>query len=106
MPGGFDLSVVLSQSSAVEKVQMIQNPNSDMQQQHFASRMKEEREHLRSDVQDTKGTEETKIHADQQGENRKRGTSDRHSSGESEEEATAPSAPLGIDEGQIIDITI
>ena len=78
MPGGFDLSVVLRQSSAVEKVQMIQNPNPDMQQQHFASRMKEEREHLRSDVQDTKGAEETKVRADQHGEGRKRGKSDRN----------------------------
>ncbi len=106
MPGGFDLSVVLSQSSAVEKVQMVQSPNPDTQQQHFASRMKEERERLRSDVQDTKGTEETKIHADQQGEGRKRGRSGKNPTGESEEEAAVPSAPLGIDEGQIIDITI
>ncbi|GEM_PF-6665914 len=105
MPGGFDLSVVLSQTSAIEKVQQIQNPNPDTQQQQFAARFQEERKQLRSHVQDTKGSEETKINPDRKQEGRERNRSKKD---DKEEENKPPSSHrrLGIDEGQLIDIKI
>ncbi len=106
MPGGFDLSVVLSQTSAVEKMQQLQNPNPDTRQQQFASRLEVERQKERSNIQDTKAAEETRIHPDQGRENRRKGQQKGNPRQEARETPSKPTAPLGIDEGQLIDIKI
>ncbi len=105
MPGGFDLTVVLSQTSAVEKIQQLQNPNPDTRQQQFASQLQEERVRLRSNVQDTKETEQTKIHGDQKRQQRHKGNQDQ-SHKEEKEGSSSPHHHLGIDEGQLIDIKV
>lgn len=106
MPGGFDLSVVLSQTSTVEKVQQLQNPNPDTRQQQFASRFAVEREKTRSNVQNAKETEKTKIHPDQHRENHKQKRQKNPPQQEEQEKSSTPSTHLGIDEGQLIDIKI
>ncbi len=106
MPGGFDLSVVLSQTSAVEKVQQLQNPNPDTRQQQFASRFAVEREKMRSNIQDAKAAEETKIHPDQHRETHGQKHQKNSSQQEGKEKPSTPPPHLGIDEGQLIDIKI
>ncbi len=106
MPGGFDLSVVLSQTSAVEKVQQLQNPNPDTRQQQFAAQLQKERIQLRSNVQDTKSMEKAKIHPDKKREGEKRKNPRDNPQKKAKEEVASPVHPLGIDEGQLIDIKI
>jgi len=101
-----DIQQILLYTTSIEKIQHLQQRHMDVEQKYFALQLKEEMDHKKSEVQNTKEAEEAKIREEEArrqqkkeykfGSGRDEEGSDKSKKGELEE----------IDQGKILDLIV
>jgi len=101
-----DMQQILLQTTAVEKVQQVQQQHADVGKKHFALQFQEEIDRKKKEVQDTKESEETKIREEE----RKRQQKEEYKSNSSREEEDRNNPKkeklVEMDQGKILDLIV
>jgi len=97
---------ILLHSTAVEKIQQVQQQHADVMKKHFAQQLQEETEQKKKEVQEAKKSEEARIREEERGRQQKKGYTSDASSGEEEGDTQKTSALEDADKGKILDLTV
>jgi len=101
-----DMQQILLQTTAVEKVQQVQQQHADVEKKHFALQFQEEMDQKKKEVQDTKESEEATIREEE----RKRQQKEEYKSNSSREEEDRNNPKkenlVEMDQGKILDLIV
>ena len=101
-----DMQKILLQTTAVEKVQQVQQQHADVEKKHFALQLQEEIDQKKREVPNTKESEEAKIREEE----RRRQQGGEYRFGSSRDEEDGNKSKKGeleeIDQGKILDIIV
>lgn len=102
-----DMQQILLQTTAIEKVQQVQQQHADVEKKHFALQLQEEMDQRKKEVQDTKESEEAKIREEEE-RKKKQKREYKADSSEDEEGKDNPKKEklLEMDQGKILDLIV